>query len=109
MVSAFAVSMLRLRLLALWDRLRAYMTPRASEPVTPLPDFIAIAPTLARDVSRRSVRFFTLCETRGQRDALRVVRGSPQSRTLGLTTGVSFPDATFSSGRSRGLSRSQSA
>ena len=67
MVSAFAVSMLRLRLLALWDRLRAYVTPRASEPVTPLPDFIAIAPTLARDVSRRSVRFFTLCAACGAR------------------------------------------
>ena len=67
MLSAKRENMLHRRLLALWNRLTAYVTGHTHGSATPLPDFIATVPTLARDVSSRGVRFFTLCAACGAR------------------------------------------
>lgn len=50
------------------SRLLAWQAARNATPiVVVVPDFVAYAPNIARDVSRHGVRFYSLCETCGDR------------------------------------------
>ena len=55
-------------ILRLWNRLLAWRASRkAPAPPIMVPDFTAYLPSLARDVSSRGVRFYSLCGTCGDR------------------------------------------
>jgi hypothetical protein len=55
-------------ILRLWNRLLAWRASRnAPPPSVMVPDFTAYLPSLARDVSSRGVRFYSLCGTCGDR------------------------------------------
>lgn len=54
--------------LRVWNRFVAWRESRkAPVPAVVVPDFVSYQPSLARDVSSRGVRFYSLCGACGER------------------------------------------